>query len=259
LPEQRSPPSIVGAFYTVEHGLFAPTGQGISVWNPDAQMGVALAGLAAHVLEDIASPVEMTTARLTIDILGAVPLAPLEARTRIVREGRRMQVLEIELGAGDRTWVRASALRVRTASSPRAEPAPIHPFPDLDAGGAHVRESPYATTVRLRGGYPDPGPGAWWVRPRMAVVAGRPIRGLEALAMVSDYGSGVAPLVSPDDWTFANVDVSLHLTRPLRGDWLLIASESESAGNGIGVTHSRLGDRDGMIGMAHQTVFLDRR
>lgn len=247
------------SFYTRLGDGFAPTGLGVSVWNPNAQMGVALAGLAAHVLDTIPAPAAMSPARLTIDILGAVPLAPLTPAVRIVREGKRMQVLEVELSLGDRTWVRASALRVRTAPSPVAEPVPSHPFPDLSESVGITHDSNFATTVRIHGGFPDPGPGAWWVKPKVSVVSGCPLSALEGVAMVSDYGSGVGPLVSSKDWTYANVDVSIHLTRIPRGPWLLIDTRSESAGNGIGVVHSRLGDQDGMIGMAHQTVFLDRR
>lgn len=248
------------AFYTqANDGTFAPTGLGISAWNPRAQMGVALAGLTAHALGGVAAPASMTPVRLTIDILGAVPLEPLKAEVRVVRQGGRMQVLEVELTHGGRTWVRASALRVRIAESPVAEPPPTRAFPDPARCAETTSDSFLATTIRLQGGYPNPGPGAWWIRPKLAVVAGVPLTALEAVAMVSDFGSGVAPLVSPHDWTFANVDIALHLTREPRGEWLLVDAVSESAGNGVGLAHSRLGDRDGMIGMAHQTVFLDRR
>lgn len=247
------------SFYTRQGDDFAPTGLGVSVWNPNAQMGVALAGLAAHILGAVPAPVVMAPARLTIDILGAVPMEPLTPSLRVVREGKRMQVLELELSSGGRTWVKASALRVREAYSPMFEAPLSHAFPDLSTVAAVTRESAFATTIRLNGGYPDPGPGAWWVRPKIAVVAGHSVSAMEAVAMISDYGSGVAPLVSWEEWTYANVDVSIHLTREPRGPWLLIDARSESAGNGIGMVHSRLGDQDGMIGMAHQTVFLDRR
>lgn len=247
------------SLYTRLGDTFSPTGLGVSIWNPDAQMGVALAGLAAHVLESIPAPAPMSPARMTIDILGAVPMEPLVPSVRMVREGKRMQVVEVELSHGGRTWVKASALRVREASSPMCESPPSYAFPDLSTVAASTRESAFATTIRLHGGFPDPGPGAWWVNPKIAVVAGHSLSAMEAVAMISDYGSGVAPLVSSADWTYANVDVSIHLTRAPRGQWLLIDAQSESAGNGIGLVHSRLGDQAGMIGMAHQTVFLDRR
>lgn len=250
---------MTGAFYTRDGDRYVPTGLGVSPWNPRAQMGVALAGLAATALDPVPSPAPMVTARLTIDIMGAVPLEPLAADILVLREGKRMQLLSVELTHGGRIWVRATALRVRVGESPCAETPPTRSFPDDRDIAEAVRASPIAATVRVQGGYPDPGPGAWWVNPTAAVVVGESLGPLAAVAMVSDYGSGVAPLVSPDAWTFANVDIGIHLTRLPRGDWLLVDATSESAGNGIGVAHARLGDRDGMFGSAHQTVFLDRR
>ena len=247
------------SFYTLDGDRYVPTGLGLSPWNARAQMGVALAGLAAYALESVAAPQPMVPARLTIDIMGAVPLEPLAAKVAVLREGARLQLLTVELVRGDRCWVRATAMRVRAGESPNMEAPLSRPFPIDPVPVDSMQISPLADTMRVQGGFPDPGPGAWWVRPRATVVAGEPLRPLERAAMVADYGSGVAPLVSPREWTFANLDVALHLSRLPRDEWLLVDATSESAGNGIGLAHARLGDRDGMFGVAHQTIFLDRR
>ncbi|TVV73335.1 thioesterase family protein [Sphingomonas solaris] len=243
------------AFYTREGDRYVPTGLGTSPWNPRAQMGVALAGLAVHAMEAVPSPAPMAPARLTIDILGAVPLAPVVATTRIVREGRRVQLVETELLIEGRPWLRATALRLREATSPEAATPLTRGFPDTPPPPGLS----WAETKRIEGDYAVPGPGATWTRMKAQVVAGVPLTPLEAVAMIADFGSGTAPLVPLRDWTFANVDIAVHLTRRPRGEWFLIDSTSESAGNGIGLTHSRLGDREGMIGMAHQTTFLEPR
>ena len=251
--------AVYESFYTRDGDRYAPTGLGISPWNPRAQMGAALAGLVAHALDLAESPVAMVPVRLTIDIMGAVPLGPLTCDVTILREGARLQLLAVNLLQGSRVWVRATALRVRAGTSPSIEAPLSRPFPIDPEPVAAMWNSPLADTMRVQGGFPDPGPGAWWVRPKATVVAGEPLRPLERVAMVADYGSGVAPLVSPRDWTFANLDVALHLSRLPRGEWVLVDATSESAGNGIGLAHTRLGDRDGMFGAAHQSIFLDSR
>ena len=105
---------------------------------------------------------------------------------------------------------------------------------------------PWVRMDTLAGGFMQIGPGARWVQfPGLEVVAGHAMTPLERVAMVSDFGSGTAPLVSPKDWSFANLDICIHLSRLPRGEWLLIDVTSESSGNGCGLVHSRLGDVDG--------------
>ena len=233
-----------------------PTGLGVSPWTAGAQMGVGLGALLVSALEAVPSPVPMVTARLTIDILAAVPMEKLLASTRIVREGKRVQLVEAELQAGGRVWVRGTALRLRTEPSPDASVALLHPLPEEPAP---PEPGQWAQAIRLAGDYRVPGPGASWIRMTNELIAGEALTPLQAVTMVADFGSGTAALVPMASWTFANVDIAIHLTRAPREGWLLIDSISESAGNGVGLTHSRLGDSGGMIGFAHQTTFLSRR
>lgn len=103
------------------------------------------------------------------------------------------------------------------------------------------------------------GPGAVWLRFPSAVVAGEVISPLQAAVMASDLGSGVSTMFAYADWTFANLDISLHLSRLPSSDWLLVDAASDTAGNGIVIANSRLGDAAGMFGTAHQSIFLERR
>ncbi len=247
------------AFYRREGDAYKATGLGISPWNEQAQMGVALAGLAAHCLEAIPCPAPMLTTRLTIDILGTVPPIALTPVTRIVRDGRRIQTVEVTLEADGRSWVRATALRIRTGQSPEVSNPATRSFPPEGRDPNLPRATKWAETILLAGGFHQAGPGAQWVRFTSCVVAGEPLRPLERLAMLADFGSGVAPVLPVKEWTQANTDISLHISRTSEDEWLLIDAGSESAGNGIALVHSRISDRDGAIGMAHQSLFLNQR
>ena len=244
------------AFYEAVGAHFEPSDINFSPWNNNGQSGVALAGLAAHVIGLAPSPADMHTARITIDILGLVPRVPLKPEWRIVREGRRVQLVEAELVADGRVCVRAIVLRSRIAPSPEADLPLLHPLPDPSRAEGKV---PWLSMHRLEGSLFHVGPGAQWVRMLTDVVTGHALTPLERVAMVSDFGSSTAPLVSLREWTYANLDLAVHLTRLPQGDWVLLDATSESSGNGTGVVHARLGDVAGMFGHACQTVFLDHR
>ena len=247
------------AFYRREGDAYKATGLGISPWNDQAQMGVALAGLAAHCLEQIPSPAPMLTTRLTVDIMGTVPPVALSPVNRVIREGRRMQLIEVSLEADGRSWVRATALRIRTQQSPEISNPATRSFPPEGRDPSLPRATQWAETILLQGGFHQTGPGAQWVRFTSCVVAGEPLKPLERLAMIADFGSGIAPILPVKEWTQANTDISLHISRTSEDEWLLIDASSESAGNGIALVHSRISDRDGAIGMAHQSLFLNQR
>jgi hypothetical protein len=247
------------SFYSRDGDGYVPTEIAASPWNHQSLNGVALAGLTVHLLERVPSPVPMLTARLTIDILGMVPLRAIRGSTRVIREGKRLQMLETELLSEGRCCVRATALRVRTASSPERALPLTRPFPEGSVHGLSQRQSNWVETIPVEGDYTLPGPGARWARLLCPVVAGETLSPLQTVAMLADFGSGVGPILSPREWTFANVDISLHLTRLPRSEWLLIDARSESAGNGFGIANSRLGDCEGMIGSAHQTIYLNPR
>ncbi len=246
------------AFYVREGGRFVPTGLGTSPWNDNAQTGVSIAGLCGHLFETVASRSPMFTARLTIDILGAVPMEPLAWSVHQARDGRNFQVLQLDLSSSGRTWVRASALRVRERQSPEHSSPLERPRPEDQQAQAKSHRD-WMEIVHLEKSQNCEGRGASWVRFMIDVVDGTPLSPLCAIAMAADFGSGTSPVVSKSDWTFANLDISVHLTRAPVGEWVLIDAITESAGNGAGLVSTRLGDLNGMVGMAHQTEFIQLR
>jgi hypothetical protein len=247
----------LSAFFVREGALFVPTGTGASPWNRQAHGGVSLGGLVAHVVDRVPCPAPMQVTRITLDILGAIPLEPLSCATRIVREGRRVQLVEIDFLIEGKVWLRASALRLRKQESPAHTVALSHPFPDDLA--PIQRNMDWFESISVVGDLQTPGPGACWVRFPIEVVKGDAISPLEAVSMASDFGSGISTPFAFKEWTYANLDISIHLSRLPCSDWLLIDGVSDSAGNGIALSNTRLGDRLGMFGMAHQSVFLERR
>src|SRR5437867_2191262 len=116
------------ALFVPEGERFLPTELCRGPWSPDAQHGGPPAALLARAVERFGGGDEMQVARLTVELLRPVPLAPLTLTARLARPGRKVQLVEAALRAGDVEVARAVALRIRRV--PLALPS------DLAAGAA---------------------------------------------------------------------------------------------------------------------------
>jgi hypothetical protein len=91
-------------------------------WDPRLQHGAAPASLICWAVEQLPAPVPMRVARLSVDLMRPVPVAPLTLETEVLREGRKIQLVAVRLLANGNEVVRASALRIRR--EPRELPSP---------------------------------------------------------------------------------------------------------------------------------------
>src|SRR5260370_6634733 len=80
-------------------GRFRATQATAGPWSADAQHGGPPSALAARELERHEPVDGMRLARVAVDILRPVPVAALAARTRTVRAGKRIALLETVLEA----------------------------------------------------------------------------------------------------------------------------------------------------------------
>lgn len=251
------------AFYRqIDETLFEPLVPATGSWNRQHQNGVAVGGLLAHALEATPTRSPMATTRLTVDIMKPVPFQPIETRVRIIRDGARMQLIDAEILADGAVVARASAMRIRTEATPAAadlardlplpEDLPPNPVTSvLDIG--HPMETRLA-----RGSMRELGPGGFWTTFNADLVEGLPMPGLARAAMAADVASAPSTIVERGKWSFANVDLSLYLTRAPIGDWMLCDAATLSDGAGVGLVNTILADRTGVFGRAHQTLFLAR-
>ncbi|MGQ4818377.1 acyl-CoA thioesterase domain-containing protein, partial [Enterococcus faecium] len=86
------------------------------------------------------------TVRLAYDILGPVPVGPVQVRTSVVRPGRRVELVEAVLSAGnDRPLMRLSAWRMRSRGDAAPATAQQHPAP-AGAEGSRPERAAFFTT-----------------------------------------------------------------------------------------------------------------
>lgn len=81
------------AIFIPEGDLLAPTALARGPWTPQAQHGGPPSALLARAAERFEDGERTFVARLTIELLRPVPLAPLGLRTRFVRPGKKVQIV----------------------------------------------------------------------------------------------------------------------------------------------------------------------
>ena len=241
-------------------------------WH-DGQAGGAVLALLGHVLEDVATLAAMSLTRLTVDIVRPVPVGvPLRVTTDVVREGKKIQLVDLAVVAGDLVTTRARALRVRDrdvsgiagvpVSTTTANPSAALPPPEGLASVEHregVAEFLISGAEMRRSEEPIDGVHAVWCRLRVPVVAGEPVRASSRAALPLDIVNmlGVTHL-DPAVASSINPDVTGHLSRAPVGEWVAITGNTHyDHGVGHGVSIGVLSDAVGTFGVASTSQILD--
>jgi hypothetical protein len=240
-------------------------------WSPALQHGGPPAALLVRASERAAAERtgrdDLQPLRVAVDFLGAVPVGVVETTAEVVRAGRSAVLVDAELSAPTGTGERRVVLRSRTwllrrATEPTPAPAPAVP-PDLPGPDGLAEDDGwdfgYARHLRWRpasGDVHGPGPAAVWVSPRVPLVPGEPLAGLQRVLTIADSASGVSAELAWDRWSFANVDVTVHLSRPPVGEWVLLDARTRLEPTGNGVAEATLHDRGGPLGRSAQTLVV---
>lgn len=238
-------------------------------WDPGAQHAGPPAALLGRAIERLPEADEFQVGRVTCEILGSVPIAPMFVSARVVRPGRRVQLVEAELSDGERTLMRAGAWRIRTApvEIPPEAMAAAAPPPGPEQGGEVEffptgQELGYHTAMEVRfleGGFVEPGPAVVWLRMRQPLVAGEQPSPLQRVLVAADVGNGVSASLDYRRYLFINVDLTVHLERMPAGEWICVDATTLPQPNGVGTAESVLSDGDGRIGRALQTLLIAQR
>lgn len=258
------------ALYLRDGDAFVGTECTRGSWYADAQSGGAVLALLGHVLEDVPVLALMSLTRLTVDIVRPVPVGvPLQVHTSVVREGKRIQVVDLVVTTAGVEHTRARALRVRDEDL-SGSGAPQGEVPD-DARAALLPPpeelQPLETTegflrhgVEMRRGDVD-GLHAVWVRLLVPVVEGEPVRDTARAVLPLDCVN----LIGADSrtlgrFTAINPDVSGHLLRLPEGEWVgMTGGTGFDAGVGHGVSVATLRDLRGPFGVTSTSQLVAPR
>ena len=247
----------------LDETTFASSPLTAAPWGPDRQHAGPPSALLARAIERFEPREGHRLGRVNVDILGAVPVAPLRITVERLRAGRRLELFETKAEANDRDALIARAWRVaRTPDDfpSRPERGPFSPR-DLPAAepvrwaGMHLDGYVSAMDFRFeRSSFEEFGPGMAWGRQRVPLVEGEEPTPWQRALVVADSGNGISLALDPTRHPAINCDLSVTLHRDPATEWIgLDATTTITAGSGA-MTTTALLDREGPIGIATQTL-----
>jgi acyl-Coa thioesterase superfamily protein len=95
-----------------------------------------------------------------------------------------------------------------------------------------------------------------WTRLRVALVEGEEPTGLERVLAVADSGNGVSGVLPLDRWLYINPELTVHMLREPRGEWICLDATTAIAPGGAGLASSVLSDDDGIVGRGAQSLLV---
>jgi Thioesterase-like superfamily len=251
----------MSAFYEpLGDGRFRATPHTRGPWDPAFQHAGPPAALLGRALERCEPRDDMLLARFTFEIVRPVPVAELEVEARIARPGRSVQLLDGELRAGGEAVMTVRAWRVLGATAPTVgdRPPPPRP-PDATPPPPALDGFGYGEAVEMRfaaGSWHEPGPATVWFRQRVGLVAGEEPTGLQRLLAVADSGNGVSGVLPLDEWLFINPELTVHVRRQPREEWICLDAETTISEGGVGLARSTLSDDFGVVGAGAQSLLV---
>ena len=263
---------------------FEPTEATTSPWDDRAQHGGPPTALLADRLDQAFGRPELRVVRISMDFLGPVPRATVRVETELLRPGRRTQLSQASLWAGDRQVASARVWHLATAAQgtngangadvtggakgvkgvEESSPLPADlPEPHEQRFFDGDDEWGYGQATEWRivsGGYASStGAADVWTRVRIPLIAGRPLTGLNRFAIVADSANGLSAPLSFTDWLFIPPGVTMHLHRYPVGDWVRLTAASDAGQDGIGLTEGTLSDVAGRCGTVAQPLLVAPR
>ena len=258
------------ALFHRDGDLFVPTAAARSPWSDQSLHAGPPGALIARALEALEGD-RWWVVRLTIDILGEIPVVPLRVETDMERSGRRVQLVAARVtDPGGEALLRAYAWRVR-----RTGPLPLPPPVDAPPPTPPLPETlpPYNLSFRryedffgsgvdkrlVAGSVERPGRATVWFRLRVPVVPGEAPTPFQTLMAVVDSANGISWAVPFEQFRFPNTDLGVYLAREPAGEWIAVDAVTYLDPGGRGISDTALFDTKGFIGRANQALFLEER
>jgi Thioesterase-like superfamily len=263
-------------FESGAEGTYTATAYSRGPWDDRHCHGGPVAALLARAVEQCEpGDVDWQIARLTVELTRPVPVGralTLSATTE--RSGKRVSLVGAVLSDDGTEVARARGLRIRATDlpmphdiEPPAAPIPLSPEdsrperpmfgwsdPDTVSFARHGCEHRMAS-----GSWAELGSVVMWIRLAVPVLSGEAPTGAQRAAAAADFGNGVSRVLDWERFLFINPDLTVHLARRPRGEWIGLDAVTHVGPDGAGLAGSTLHDIDGPIGRAAQSLYLDHR
>jgi acyl-coenzyme A thioesterase PaaI-like protein len=245
-------------------GRFESTAATAGPWGARSQHGGPPAALLTRAVEGLEDTGGRVLGRLTMELLGPVPVGPLRVEASVERPGRSVELRRATLydeHAG-RLCATASAWMFPAGTPGPAGPGqpPAHTPAD---GVPHERPGSwsggYLDAVEWRwisGAVLEPGPGVVWMRPTADLVDGEPMSPVQRLMTCADSASGVSAALDPGAWAFLNTELTVHVLRPPVGEWVCLDAHTTLGRGSVGIAVSEVYDGQGLVARTTQALLV---
>jgi acyl-coenzyme A thioesterase PaaI-like protein len=244
---------------------FASTPATAGPWSARAQHGGPPAALLGRALERIDEGIPRVVGRVTLDLLGPVPVAPLAVTSSVLRLGRTVSLRQAELSdESGRVLARAQGWAFPVLEGPASSVVPLEHGPD---DGHHEDPPPswhrgYLDAVEWRwveGAVTRPGPAVVWMRPLVPLLPDEELTPLQRLLSCVDSASGASAALDPAEWNFLNTELTVHVVRPPEGEWVCLKAETTLGGGSVGLAASEVYDERGLVARSAQALLVTPR
>jgi hypothetical protein len=246
---------------------YEPTRATESPWDRTAQHGGPPAALLAHVIhQSVEGPLRI--GRISVDMLGPIPLREAVVEVSVIKPGRRVQLTEARMIVDGRVAVTARAWHIATGDRPpitseeQIVPPTVPPTPSTQSFFPGLDDWGYGRSIEwrfTRGSFDSLGAADVWARVRLPLVDGVPLTGQDRALILADSANGLSLSLPLEQWFSIPPTMTATLLRPPAGEWVHLACRTYLAGDGVGLARADLFDPDGLVGEVAQPLVVQKR
>lgn len=232
-------------------------------WNAHEQHMAPATGILCAELEQFFPRENMRIGRISLDIFGLIAAGEFTIQTHVIRAGRTIELIEAKMLAQGKICIVARAWRMQTLDTRSIAgleddsiSQPEHSLPEerLKQWPGGFIES---VEVRTHASLTRAGKGIVWLNTHIEMVEDEPTSDFVHLMGLVDTANGIVPRQKGGfTWSFANLDLQIHLHRMPHGRWLGLETVQQYGEDGIGLTSSILHDEQGPFGRSEQILTL---
>ena len=251
-------------FFTRDGAGFIPGKISAGPWDPNSLHGRVVIGLLAAEIERAHGAADFVPARLTVDMYRLPDLSAVEVTTRLVRDGRRIKVVDAEFFSAGTSMARATCQLLRRTEAPEGT---VWTAPNWDAPAPD--DVPAPTDPRsglsgmwelrpITGSMGTIGPRRLWMREVREFIGGVNLTPFQRVALAADFAS---PFANAGDagLRYINSDATIYLHREPVGEWLGFEVANHQATAGVAIGECWIYDIVGPVGAAGVAALAQQR